>query len=251
MTEPKYTLRDYGLLCERQFIDYSDCHKKSMLGPNLTLPHNLRLPPLKKDYILKDNSIFFAGRKNSNASMTQSKQNTSNRNILKENTEEKSKDLQVTNEKNAGVSSNLAYSETTKNQHQNTDLTNTLQFNLEGTHHFSNDGLTPFQTANLGKNYASTGNLTNTVTWNYKSSQTKIPVNLASTNEAVNFLDGQHDLLDISNLAKRKSVRKYNPFSIKNRPSKYDNVPIEVKKNKNLDKFFKGSLFKPNLQSQV
>ena len=74
MTEPKYTLRDYGLLCERLFIDYSDCHKKSMLGANLSLPHNLKLPPLKKDYILKDNSIFFAGRKNSNTSMTQSKQ---------------------------------------------------------------------------------------------------------------------------------------------------------------------------------
>jgi len=117
-------------------------------------------------------------------------------------------------------------------------LTNTLQFNLEGTHHFSQtDGQTPFQTGNLGKNYASTGNLTNTANWNYGSGQTKIPVNLASTNEAVNFLDTQHDLLDITNLAKRKSFRKYNPFAIKNRPSKYANVPIEVKKNKNLDNF--------------
>lgn len=248
MTEPKYTLRDYGLLCERQFIDYSDCHKKSMLGANLSIDHKLRLPPLKKDYILKDNSIFFAGKRNSNASMTQSNQKNSNRNILDDN----NVDLQRTNEKNAVVSSNMAYSETTKNQHQNSDLTNTLQFNLEGTHHFSQtDGQTPFQTGNLGKNYASSGNLTNTANWNYNSGQTKIPVNLASTNEAVNFLNTQHDLLDITNLAKRKSVRKYNPFAIKNRPSKYANVPIEVKKNKNLDNFLQGSLFKPNIQSQV
>ena len=126
MTEPKYTLRDYGLLCERLFIDYSDCHKKSMIGDKSLSGHNLRLPPLKKDYILKNSSVFFNGKRDSNASNMNL--HGSGQKILKETTPDRSKDNQI--------SSNMEYSETANNNHFNSNL-NTLQFNLEGTNEFT------------------------------------------------------------------------------------------------------------------
>jgi hypothetical protein len=255
MSEPKYTLRDYGLLCERLFIDWSDHHKRSMIGEKSVSTNNLRLPPLKRNYRLQNNHCVYIGKRPSQRSGA-----SSVKGYGPDETPEESRD-QILDGLNKNPKTDYGYS-STHNAQPDSQL-NTINFDLQGTQdistfknnvnfgtghsHGDSEAQTPLKMTldsnELKKGFAtsgSAGNLNQNYTWDYSGGRGQvIPPNLATTNDAVLIQNSDIDLLQENPNNSSRNLLRFNPFSMKKKSYQIRKTPIGRQKNRHFEEFIK------------
>jgi hypothetical protein len=265
MSEPKYTLRDYGLLCERLFIDWSDHHKRSMIGEKSVSTNNLRLPPLKRDYRLKNNHCVYIGKRPSQRSGASSVKGRG-----ADDTPEESRD-RIVDGLNKNPKTDYGYS-STHNPQPDSNL-NTINFDLQGTQdistfknninfgtgnsHGDSDAQTPLKMTldsnELKKGLVtsgSAGNLNQNYTWDYSGRRGQvIPPNLATTNDAVLIQNSDIDLLQEDPNKSTRNLLRFNPFSMKKKSYQIRKTPIGRQKNRHFEEFIKPQNSKDSIKT--